>query len=254
MWTDTHAHLYDIDWPQLTPLLSAARQQGVKRIVNTAVNLHTAQRILEQAERFPQLCCCIGISPFDSLNLTPQWLQTLDHLLATNPSIIAIGEIGLDSTNPSYPPLSVQRPLLEAQLECAVRHDLPVVLHSRGCEEQLVELCRSAGVRRALFHCFTGAIKEMRTVLDNGYFVSFSGILTFKRAELDEQARFIPLDRVFIETDTPFLAPVPHRGKSNQPAWVSLVGEHLAKLKGIEPPQLAAALECNFQSLFCPAP
>jgi TatD DNase family protein len=254
MWTDTHAHLYDLDWPQLTPLLSEALQQGVKRIVNTAVNLHTAQRILDQAARYPQLCCCLGISPFDSLNLTPHWLHALELLLTSSPSVIGVGEIGLDATNPSYPPLSVQRPLLEHQLDLAVRLNLPVVLHSRGCEEQLANLCRAAGVRRALFHCFTGGVKEMRTVLDNGYFVSFSGILTFKRAELDEQASYVPLDRVLIETDTPFLAPVPHRGKTNQPAWVELVGLRLARIKGIEPQELATVLESNFQTLFYPAP
>jgi TatD DNase family protein len=183
--------------------------------------------------------------------LEPDWEQELTRRLQDG-HVLGVGEIGLDDSNPRYPSLERQRPLFRRQLEIAHSLDLPVIMHSRGAEEEVIDTCRELGISRAVFHCFTGTIDTLRRLLDAGYHVSWSGIITFKKSGLDEAVRFAPLDRLFIETDTPYLAPVPHRGKPNEPGLVSLVGEHVARLKDVPPQRVAEAIRKSFRAVFAP--
>jgi TatD DNase family protein len=202
-----------------------------------------------QCAAHPQLRATVGISPFEAGSLPDGWLEQLRESIA-DPAVIAIGEAGLDQTNPAYPPAAQQRPLLEAQMALAVEHDLPLVVHSRGAEREVAELCRDNDVRRVLFHCFTGDAAALELLLECGYYVSFSGIVTFARNPVAAVAARAPLDRVLVETDTPYLAPVPHRGRPNQPAWVVHVAQALAKLHDMAPGDFARALARNFETLF----
>ena len=148
------------------------------------------------------------------------------------------------------PVLGLQIEFFKKHLALAARLDKPVIVHSRGCEQQTLDLCVSSHVRRAVFHCYTGDETTMKAIADAGYFVSFSGIVTFAKSPLVSLATRAQLDSLLIETDTPYLAPVPHRGKPNQPAWVVLVGRRIAELRKMDEEEFADAVERNFDRAF----
>ena len=249
MWIDSHAHLGGFDDAELSAILGKAADAQVGIVVSTATDILTARIVAQQCERFSMVRGAVGISPFDVIDPPATWYDDLASLLS-HPKIIAVGEIGIDATNPRYPPLSLQQPMFEKQLALARSIDLPAIIHSRGAEKQAVDICKSIGVTKVLFHCFTGNREALSAVLDNGYNVSISGIITFTGSALRDLATDIPLDRLLIETDTPYLAPVPHRGEKNRPAWVRLVGEEIARLRGMDEGALRQQLEKNFRRLF----
>jgi TatD DNase family protein len=192
---------------------------------------------------------------------------TVDDLLqrAARPRVVGIGETGLDyyrlgERTPAD--MAWQRERFRRHIEAARRCDLPLVIHTRSASDDTLAILRESGgftsrsdaalpVARGVFHCFTETREVARAALDLGFYISFSGILTFKNAaELREVARYVPLERCLIETDSPYLAPVPHRGKTNTPAWVPLVAAQLAELKGLTPAAVGEATSANFEQLF----
>ena len=249
MWIDTHAHLFDYEPDSLKKVVQEASVASVEVILSTATDIPTAIKVTEQCQCSDHIYGAVGISPFDVTSQSPDWLSSLSSLLR-KPRIIALGEIGLDSTNPRYPPLNMQLPFFEAQLELAARLDLPAIVHSRGSEKKVVEICRSIGIRRVLFHCFTGSFDDMQAIVDAGYYLSFSGIITFKNAEIRAVVPSVPIERVLIETDSPYLSPVPYRGKKNRPAFLKYTAGELARLLDWESDRLQLQLEKNFTSLF----
>lgn len=247
-WIDLHAHLDRLKDPDLTSVLKEAGRADVSTILSTATGLESASLVSQQCKTFPALFGAVGISPFDVPALPFDWEQKLRSFF-TCPRIIALGEIGLDDTNPKYPPLTSQLPVFEKQLAIAVELDLPAIVHSRGAESRVAEICHSLGVKKVVFHCFTGDPETLKKILDFGYYVSFSGIVTFSKT-VSDLVPTVPLERIFIETDSPYLAPVPHRGKTNCPAWVRLVGEKVAECRGIKKEVLQEAIRKNFERLF----
>ena len=246
---DAHAHCAAIADSDLPLMLERARLNGVGAIINTATNLVTAQRVLEQHALHSQLLPAIGISPFDVLALNSGW-ETALQALAHDSRTVAIGEIGIDTTNPRYPALSVQRPVFEFQLALARACNLPAVIHSRGAEAQALAMCIDCGINRAVFHCYTGSRAVLSDIVDKGYFVSFSGIITFGQNAVAELVRYVPLESVLVETDSPYLAPVPLRGKPNEPANAALVAGQVAALRGCTTAVLSLQLQKNFAALF----
>src|SRR5690606_11663287 len=178
-----------------------------------------------------------GVHPHDAKD----GLDGLEALLA-EPEVVAVGECGLDY-HYDHSPRDVQAQAFAAQIAMAHAHDLALVIHTREAWDDTFAILEEAGVpERTVFHCFSGGLDEARRCLDLGAVLSFSGIVTFPSAtDLQAAAAMCPLDRLLVETDSPYLTPVPHRGKKNQPAWVTLVGEFVAGLRGIEPAELAAA-------------
>jgi TatD DNase family protein len=249
MWIDTHAHLYDYEPNSLNRIVEEACDASVEIILSTATDIVTAIKVTEQCQSSDHIYGAVGISPFDVTSQNSDWLSSLKCLLR-KPRIIAIGEIGLDSTNPRYPPLNKQIPFFEAQLDLATKLNLPAVVHSRGSEKNVVEICRSIGIERVLFHCFTGSFDDMQAIIDAGYYLSFSGIITFKNAKIRELIPSVPIERVLIETDSPYLAPVPYRGKKNRPALLKYTAAELSELLNLESEKLQIQLEKNFNSLF----
>jgi TatD DNase family protein len=247
-WIDSHAHLDGLSPHELQRAIEDAALANVTTILSTATDLASAATVIEQCRTHHALYGALGISPFDTRTLPPDWEQTLRNLLKYS-RCIAVGEIGIDGSNPRYPPIEEQLPFFEKQLTLANELDLPAVIHSRGVEKKAAEICRSLGVRKALFHCFTGSAEALEAVLEAGYYVSFSGIITFSEAVRD-LVNNVPLNRLFIETDAPYLAPIPHRGKINCPAWVALVGETAATCKDIAVTNLQEAIAENFERLF----
>ncbi|MDD5676203.1 MAG: TatD family hydrolase [Chitinivibrionales bacterium] len=248
-WTDSHAHLYDLNDASLSQTCALARAAGVGRIVTTATDFAAIPIIIDQCKKEPMLRAAVGVSPPACLDLPADWLIALENT-CKGAAVIGIGEAGLDCYHQDYPPLEVQLPVFEAQCKLAVVRALPIIVHSRGAELHVCETLRRLGVKKALFHCFTGARPAAEKILDAGYYISFSGIITFAKATLADIVLRTPLDRILIETDSPYLAPVPHRGQTNQPAWVSLVGQKVAAIKQLEPEAVAEKLEENFTRLF----
>jgi len=249
MWIDVHAHLADIPDLALNQVIEEATNAKLTAIVNAATDLKTSEHVIEQACAYSLLLPMVGISPFDTENLPHDWPDRLTHL-ANHEKVIGLGEIGLDQTNPAYPPQKLQLPVFEKQLELSIKKDMPVVIHSRGAEIYIAQSCLAHGVTRALFHCFTGEKNAARKILDAGYYISLSGIVTFKNSNLKEIIEYIPLDRLLIETDSPYLAPVPKRGKRNRPAWVLYTGEYIARLKKYQTDAFQEQLNQNFNDLF----
>jgi TatD DNase family protein len=249
MWIDSHAHLYALDDDTLRSTLQRAGDAGVGHILNTGVSIDTGMAVIRQCAGHGCLSAAVGISPFDAANLSDGWRETLLALL-NDSSVVAIGETGIDATNPSYPTLALQTMVFEEQLLIAVSRDIPIIIHSRGAEIKAFEMCRAAGAIKAVFHCFTGDRTALKRILDGGYFVSFSGIITFKNSGSELCVEYAPLSQMLIETDSPYLTPVPHRGKTNEPGLVGLVGAKVAEIKKVNPAEVAEVLRNNFETLF----
>ncbi len=252
-WTDSHAHLYRCDDAALKATVDHARANGVHRILNAATSLSSSNTVISQCAGHPGLFAAVGISPFDVNDAPPLWEEQLAALFA-DPRVIAVGETGIDATNPAYPSFELQSSFFEKHLALAKRLDKPVIVHSRGCEHRALDMCAAAGVKRAVFHCYTGDATTLKALADAGYFVSFSGIVTFAKSSLASVVACAPLASILIETDTPYLAPVPHRGKPNQPAWVALVGKKIAEIRKMDEEEFAAATERNFNRAFGTSP
>jgi TatD DNase family protein len=248
MWIDCHAHLDQLPGKELSGTLAEAAAAGVSTILSTATDLASAASVVLHCKTFPALYGAAGISPFETLALPVDWYDRL-RSCCTKEKIVAVGEIGLDRSNSRYPDVKYQMPVFERQLELAGELRLPVVVHSRGAERQVAEICRTSGISGVLFHCFTGSRDALKFILECGYDVSFSGIITFNDA-VRELVKDVPSDRLFIETDSPYLAPVPHRGTTNRPAWVALVGEAAAESLGMTAERLQLETSRNFSRLF----
>jgi TatD DNase family protein len=248
MWIDCHAHCDRLPEKELPELLAEAAIAGVSTVLSASTDLSSAAAVVRQCRTLTGLYGAVGISPFDSLSLPVDWEEQLQSHIESE-RVVAVGEIGLDRSNPKYPSFEQQLPVFTQQLGIARKRDLPVVVHSRGAEQTAAEICRSSGIKKAMFHCFTGGRDALRYILESGYYVSFSGLITFSRA-VAELAVEVPLDRLLIETDSPYLAPVPHRGKANRPAWVALVGEAVAQCKGVPVVEIQAGICRNFERLF----
>jgi TatD DNase family protein len=258
MWIDSHAHLAAVDdLRRLGDLVAAAGDNGVHRILNVATSLLSSNAVVRQCGLFPELSAAVGISPFDVTDVScsaprcelQDWQGRL-AALASDPAVVAIGETGIDNTNPVYPAFELQRGFFEKHLELAIGRNLPVIVHSRGCEQQALDMCISSGIRTAVFHCYTGPLETLKRIIHAGYFVSFSGIITFADSSLAPCVSYAPLSNMLIETDSPYLAPVPHRGLRNQPAWVAYVGKAVASIKKIDEEECSRVLAQTYARVF----
>jgi TatD DNase family protein len=230
VFTDSHCHLYDTRGVPVDDVVAAARAAGVTTMVNVGCDADTTARAIELAAQYEGVHATAGLHPHEAVHGVDSIVPYLDH-----PAVIAVGECGLDYYY-EHSPRDVQRTAFAAQIALAHQHDLPLVIHSRDAWDDTFDVLMAEGVPdRAVFHCFTGGPAELRRCLDLGAFVSFSGIVTFRNAtELHDAARQCPLDRMLAETDSPYLAPVPHRGRTNQPAFVVHVVAALAELRGVD--------------------
>jgi TatD DNase family protein len=237
VWTDAHCHITDDH-------IEAARAARVDRLITVGTDLASSREAIALAGRHDGVWATAGVHPHDAAG-------GIDGLEALLGQVVAVGECGLDY-HYDHSPRELQREVFAAQIALAHSHGLALVIHSREAWDDTFAILEAEGVpERTVFHCFTGGPEEARRALDLGAALSFSGIVTFPSApELREAARLCPLDRMTVETDTPYLAPVPHRGQKNQPAWVPLVGAAVAEVKGLRPDEIAAATTANAERLF----
>jgi TatD DNase family protein len=242
-WIDDHCHL-DRDPDRADEQVAAARAVGVERLISVGCDVAQSLDYLEAARRHPGVVfATAGVHPHDAKD----GIEGLEDLLA-HPEVVGVGECGLDYFY-EHSPRDVQQTVFAAQIELAHRHDTTLVIHTRDAWDDTFSVLAEVGVpSRTVFHCFTGGPTEARRCLDLGAVLSFSGIVTFPSApELQEAAQLCPIDRMLVETDAPYLAPVPLRGKKNQPANVTVVGAAIAALRGVSVEDIAAATWANAQ-------
>lgn len=239
---DTHAHL---DFPKLSEdlegLLARAEDAGVRRIVTIGASdgLESNYRALEIARQYDHIRCTAGIHPHDASVCDDEVFETIVDEFAELDQVVAIGETGLDYHYDNSP-REKQRSVFRRFLGLARRVDKPVVIHSREAEEDTIEILKDEGNERGILHCFAGSSWMAKRGLELGFHISFSGIATFNSAEeLREIAAEVPDDRILVETDAPFLAPGPKRGKTNEPAYVRHTAEAIAEARGESLQELA---------------
>jgi TatD DNase family protein len=238
---DSHCHLYDTRGAALDDVLAAARAAGIVQMVNVGCDAATTRSAIEIAETHDGVYATVGLHPHEAVHGIDSILPFLDDPAAMA-HVIAIGEAGFDLYY-EHSPRDVQAEVFAAQIQLAHERSLPLVIHTRDAWRDTFDVLDAEGMpERTIFHCFTGGPEEARACLDRGAFVSFSGIVTFKTAtDLQAAARLCPADRLLVETDSPYLAPVPHRGRTNQPAFVGHVARFVADLRDEPLESFAAA-------------
>jgi TatD DNase family protein len=256
---DTHAHLdfskFDAD---RQAVIERARAAGVTTIVTVGTDLASSHRAVELAREYKAVYASVGMHPHDAKKLDGATLAQLREL-AQKPKVVAVGEIGLDYYR-NLSPRDAQRRAFQAQLAWAARLGKPVIIHDRDAHDEVLEALISwaAGLenstlagRLGVLHTFSGDLEMAKQAIDLGFYISISGPVTYRNArQLPDIVRALPLDRLLVETDCPFLAPEPHRGKRNEPAYTRLVAERIAELKGVSFDDLARATTDNAQRLF----
>ena len=250
---DSHCHLnYDGLVDRQDEVLANARERGVTGFLNISTRQSEWGDVISVAERNSDVWATVGVHPHEA-DAHPDLGSSALIDAAEHPRVIAIGECGLDYYYDKSD-RRAQRERFQAHIEAARTAGLPLVVHTRDAEDDTAEMLTSAvkeGCVTGVLHCFTGSAELARRGLDLGFYVSLSGIVTFKNArDLQETAKWIPLDRLLVETDSPFLAPVPHRGKTSEPAFVADTAAFVAELRGDDPEVIADATTANFFRLF----
>jgi TatD DNase family protein len=257
MFVDSHCHLNFPELRDRLPEVKAAMLQAqvqAAMVISTTIEEFPAVRALAESE--PSWCCTVGVHP-DTENLTEPD-EALLRELAQHPKVVGIGETGLDYYRlgeRTVADMEWQRQRFRTHIRVAKHLQKPLVVHTRSASADTLRILQEEGAEACggVFHCFTETAEVARAALEMGFYISFSGILTFKNAQdLRDVAAWVPLDRLLIETDSPFLAPVPYRGKVNEPAYVGQVAVQLAQLRGLSLEAVAAATTENFNVLFNP--
>jgi TatD DNase family protein len=251
MYVDSHCHL---SFPELqedlSGILARMREAKVDAALNVCTTLPEFATVLAVAEQAGNLYASVGVHP--DYTETPE--PSVEHLveLARHPKVVAIGETGLDYYRLAEP-LEWQRDRFRVHIRAAKASGKPLIIHTRSASEDTIRIMREEGAEQAggVMHCFTESLEVARATMELGFHISFSGIVTFKNArELQAVARAVPLERMLIETDAPYLAPVPHRGRRNEPSFVPHVAAKLAELHGVSVERIAEQTSTNFARLF----
>lgn len=252
MFIDSHCHLNMLVEEEggLEAVLQQAKENNVEHILSISIDTKSCHEVISIAEQYPDITASVGIHP----NVDKAENFTIEELinLASHDKVIAIGETGLDYFR-SEGDLEWQRNRFRTHIEAAKQLNKPLIVHTREARDDTMDILEQEDARQAggIIHCFTENWETAKRALDLGFYISLSGIVTFKNAvELQNVAKQLPLDRILIETDAPYLAPVPYRGKTNKPAFVKHVAEFLAELRGDTVENIAATTTENFRTLF----
>ncbi len=253
MLVDSHCHLNYLDTAQksLPDYINAATEKGIEHFLSISVDLKDFPQLLTIAEQFPQVSLSVGQHPNDA----KMPLVSVDELLklASHPRVVGIGETGLDYYRTEGDDIRDQQQSFRDHIQVAKTLKKPLIIHTRDARADTLKILREEGADQigGVLHCFTEDLATAQAAMDLGFYISFSGIVTFKNAiELQNVAKQIPLDRLLVETDSPWLAPVPMRGKPNEPAYVYYVAEFLANLRGESLETIAKHTTQNFYQLF----
>jgi len=248
---DSHCHLQVLPADECERALDEARQVGVRGFLVPAIRLEDAERLLELSNRHEDVWCALGVHPHEASSWRRGDGRRLEQYLS-EPKVVAVGECGLDFHYDNSP-RETQIRVMRRQWEIALEHDLPVVVHNRESNEAMMEVLARPELEglRGDFHSFAGGLEMAKSILEKGFYVGLSGMITFPRADnVREVIPELPESRALVETDTPYLAPVPHRGTPNQPAWVREIAKRLAEERGVGLAEIVASTTANFFRLF----
>lgn len=253
MLFDTHAHLNDTKFDEdRDSVIKRAQEEGVSLIVNVGFNRQTIPQTLQLAEQYDFIYAAVGWHPHDAKHMTEKDLHWIEDLATSHEKVVAIGEIGLDYYWDNSPH-DVQKDVFRQQIALAKRVQKPIIIHDRDAHEDVVTILKEekADEVGGIMHCFGGDEKMAAECLQMNFYISFGGPLTFKNAKLPKEvAKTVPLDRLLIETDCPYLAPHPLRGKRNETSYVKYVAESMAEIKGISYEEMASITKQNGKKLF----
>lgn len=257
MLIDTHCHL---DFPkladQIDDVMARASEANIKQMVTICTRVREFDKIARIAEQHDNVFCSVGTHPHYAQDESDILVDEI-IALASHPKVVAIGEAGLDYHYDNSP-RDIQKTVFRNHIEVARQTGLPLVIHTRDADEDTITILKdemAKGAFPALIHCFTASRELSQEVLDMGLYISLSGVLTFKNStDIQDIAKDLPLDRIFVETDAPFLAPAPHRGKTNEPAFTLHTAQKLADLKELPLEEIAQATTENFYRLFTKVP
>ena len=250
MYFDSHAHYDDsrFDDDRDQALLSLA-ENGVSNIINIGADLESSKATVALADKYDFVYGAVGVHPHDAKTLDENVLSEIGRL-SEHSKVVAIGEIGLDYYYDNSP-RDIQRYWFERQMNLAYDLNLPVIIHSRDTTEDTIKICKENKIHGGVIHCFSGSVETAKIFLDLGYYISFAGPVTFKNAKaLPDVAKIVPEDRLLIETDSPYMAPEPHRGKRNCSVYVRHVCEKIAELRGVSAEHMAKVTADNAKRLF----
>jgi TatD DNase family protein len=252
MLFDTHAHLNADQYKEdLHEVMERAKEAGVSNIVVVGFDTLTIKRAIELAEAHDYIYACVGWHPVDAIDMTDDDLKWIEEL-ANHPKVVAIGEMGLDY-HWDKSPHDIQKDVFRKQIRLAKKVKLPIVIHNRDATADIVEILKEEGAAEVggIMHCFSGSVEIAKECLDMNFYISLGGPVTFKNAKKPKEVAFeIPLDRLLIETDCPYLTPHPYRGQRNEPSYVKLVAEQIAEIKGVTFEEIARATSDNAKKLF----
>ena len=250
---DTHAHLHFPDYADdLDAVLERARAAGVRGMVTIGTDRESNRAVTALAKRLPDVWATVGIHPHDAAEAAEADFGEMERLAGEEPKVVGFGEMGLDFFR-DLSPREAQEKVFRRQIDIARRARKPIVVHCRDAHAETLAVLADerAGETGGVMHCFSGDVEIARRCLDLGLYISLAGPVTYKNARaLPEVARFVPGDRLVIETDCPYLPPTPHRGKRNEPAYVALTAACIAELRGADPEALCDALTANAAKLF----
>lgn len=250
MLFDTHAHYYDQAFDgERDTILAALPENGVELVLCPGCDLNSSRAAIRLAEAYPFVYAAVGIHPEDALGLPENWLQEIETL-SRHPKVKAIGEIGLDYYWKEVP-RALQKEVFAAQLDLARRLDLPVIVHDREAHADCLAMVRDFPGVRGVFHCYSGSAEDAKTLVDLGWHLSFTGTITFKNARKGpEVVEAVPIERLMIETDAPYMAPVPFRGKRCDSRYVYRMAEAIGAIKGLPVEEVARITTENGKRLF----
>ncbi|MGG4000564.1 TatD family hydrolase [Anoxybacillus kestanbolensis] len=252
MLFDTHAHLNATQFNEdVEQVIERARAEGVSHIVVVGFDRPTIERAMELADQYSFIYAAVGWHPVDAIHMTDDDLMMIEQL-AAHPKVVALGEMGLDYYW-DQSPKEVQKEVFRKQIRLAKKVKLPIIIHNRDATADIVHILQEeqAAEVGGVMHCFTGSVEVAHQCIDMNFYISFGGPVTFKNAKKPKEvAKEIPLDRLLIETDCPYLTPHPFRGKRNEPSYVKYVAEAIAELKGLSFEEVAQKTSDNAKRLF----
>ncbi|ANX02158.1 hydrolase TatD [Thermoclostridium stercorarium subsp. leptospartum DSM 9219] len=252
MIVDSHAHYDDEQFDtDRDEVLNSIRQQGVVRVVNPSSNLESARKCIELSEKYDILYCAVGIHPHDANEFSKNALESV-RKLASFKKVVAIGEIGLDY-HYNFSPPELQKECFAAHIQLALELKLPVIIHDREAHRDTLDIIRAERGYMAggVFHCFSGSVEMAKEVLDLGFYIALGGAVTFKNAKKPvEVAGYVPLDRLLVETDSPYMAPVPYRGKRNNSGYLHEIIRKISEIRNEDFDVIAETTAKNANILF----
>jgi len=249
MLTDSHCHLfYDQIFRDIDNVLIRSKRLGVSRFICVGTNINDSLLSLDIAEKFENVYCSAGIHPHDSQDVDKDYIQQIE-LIMNSKKMIAIGEIGLDYFR-NISSKKNQIKVFNELLQLAEKINKPIIFHNRDADQDIIDILSSYPNVIGVSHCFSSTLSTAKKLLDMGYYISFSGNLTFKNSDLSKVAKYLPLDRLLVETDSPYLSPEPYRGEPNEPGRTRYVAEKLAEIHNISFESVAEQTTKNVNKLF----